>query len=322
MNIGEYGYLRNIEGGITDVPGILVGTAEDANRRTGCTVIICPKGAVPGVSVAGGNPGTMETDSIRPGTREELVQAILLTGGSRYGLAAASGVMRWLYEQRIAEVPLVPAAVIFDLVYAMGSNPPDAAMGYAACQDANKGFVKEGSVGAGAGATIGKFYGKPMKGGQGTAFIHIPGGPSVAALAIVNPLGDVWEHGHIVVGALRPDGEFVNQTKLMLEGVPSPLFSEMNTTIAVVVTTAQLTKAEAGRVATLAQDGMARAISPIHSQWDGDTVFCLATGTDTNYYKGDAAITVIGTAAAAVLERAVIRGALAAQSGVFSNCPG
>ncbi len=307
-------------GGLTDVPGILVGTAEDESGRTGCTVIICPKGAVPGVSVVGGNPGTMETDSIRPGTREELVQAVLLTGGSRYGLAAASGVMRWLYEQRISEVPLVPAAVIFDLLYAKGSNPPDAALGYAACQDANEGPVAEGNVGAGAGATIGKFYGEPMKGGQGTASIQIPGGPVVAALAIVNPLGDVWNHGHIVVGALRPDGEFVNQTRVMLEGVPSPLFSEMNTTIAVVATTAQLTKAEASRVATLAQDGMARAISPIHSQWDGDTIFCLATGSDTEYYKGDAAITVIGTAAAVVLEKAIIRGALAAQSRMVSNC--
>jgi L-aminopeptidase/D-esterase-like protein len=251
--------IRKNMGGLTDVPGILVGTAEDESGRTGCTVIICPKGAVPGVSVVGGNPGTLDTDSIRPGTKEDPVQAVLLTGGSRYGLAAASGVMRWLYEQRIAEVPHVPGAVIFDLVYAMGSNPPDATLGYAACRAANAGPVEEGNVGAGAGATIGKFYGEPMKGGQGTASIHIPGGPVVAALAIVNPLGDVWDHGQIVVGALRRDGKFVNQTKLMLEGVPSPLFNEMNTTIAVVATTAQLTKAEASRVATLAQDGMARA---------------------------------------------------------------
>lgn len=314
MKNEENNFMKNKRGGLTDIPGILVGAVEDESGRTGCTVIICPNGAVPGVSVVGGNPGTMETDSLRPGTKEDPVQAVLLTGGSRYGLAAASGVMRWLYENGIAEVPHVPAAVIFDLLYAKGSNPPDAALGYAACQVANTGTVKEGNVGAGAGATIGKFYGTPMKGGQGTASIHIPGGPVVAALAIVNPLGDVWQQGHIVVGALRPDGKFVNQTKLMLEGVPSPLFSEMNTTIAVVATTAQLTKAETNRVAALAQDGMARAISPIHSQWDGDTIFCLATGTDTDYYKGDAAITVIGTAAAVVLEKAIIRGALAAQS--------
>lgn len=314
--------LVNAIGGLTDVPGILVGTAEDESGRTGCTVVICPNGAVPGVSVVGGNPGTMETDSIRPGTKEDPVQAVLLTGGSRFGLASASGVMRWLYEKRIAEVPHVPAAVIFDLLYAMGSNPPDAALGYAACQAANNGPVKEGNYGAGAGATIGKFYGESMKGGQGSASIHIPGGPVVAALAIVNPLGDVWDHGRIVVGALCPDGKFVNQTKLMLEGVPSYLFSEMNTTIAVIATTAQLNKAEASRVAALAQDGMARAISPVHTQWDGDTVFCLATGADSNYYKGDAAITVIGTAAAVVLEEAIIRGALAAQTKITNGCTG
>lgn len=300
-------------GGLTDVPGILVGTAEDKSGRTGCTAIICPKGTIPGVSVVGGNPGTMETDAIRPGTREEPAQGVLLTGGSRYGLAAQSGVIRWLYEHKIADVPLVPAAVIFDLLYARGSNPPDAALGYAACQAANAGPVTEGNAGAGAGATVGKFYGRPMKGGQGTASIHIPGGPIVAALAIVNPLGDVWDLDRIVVGALRPDGRFVNQTKEMLKGVPSPVFTDGNTTIAVVATTAQLTKTEACRVATLAQDGMARAVSPIHTQWDGDTVFCLATGSDTSYYKGDAAITVVGTAAAVVLEKAIIRGALAAQ---------
>lgn len=304
-------------GGLTDVPGILVGNAEDKSGRTGCTVILCPNGAVPGVSVMGGNPGTQQTDILRPGTKETLIKAVLLTGGSNYGLAAASGVTRWLYEKGLDEVPFVPSAVIFDLLYAKGSTPPDADLGYAACQAANAGPIKEGNVGAGAGATVGKFYGSPMKGGLGTASIHIPGGPIVAALAIVNPLGDVWDHGRIVVGAQCPNGNFVNQTKAMLEGVPSPLFIDnMNTTIAVIATTAQLTKAEACRVAALAQDGMARAISPVHTQWDGDTVFCLALGTDTNYYTGDAAITVVGTAAAEVLEKAIIRGALAAQSGI------
>lgn len=304
----------HLSGGLTDVPGILVGRAEDYSGRTGCTVILCPNGAVPGVSVTGGNPGTQQTDSIRPGTREELVKAILLTGGSNFGLSAASGVTRWLYEQDPNEVPIVPAAVIFDLVFAKGANPPDATMGYAACKKASTQPVPEGNIGAGAGATIGKFYGIPMKGGQGTAAIHIPGGPIVAALAVVNPLGDVWDQGQIVVGALRPEGGFVNQTKAMLEGVPSPLFvPAVNTTIAVVATNARLTKAQAERVATLAHDGMARSISPIHTQWDGDTVFCLALGTDKSDLDGDAAITVVGTAAAVALEQAIIRGALAAQ---------
>jgi L-aminopeptidase/D-esterase-like protein len=304
-------------GGLTDVPGIFVGNAEDKSGKTGCTVILCPDGAIPGVAVTGGNPGTQQTDSIRPGTREDPIKAILLTGGSNFGLAAATGVTRWLFEQKSDEVPIVPAAVIFDLVYAEGSNPPDAALGYAACRAANAGPVPEGNVGAGAGATVGKFYGNPMKGGLGTASVHIPGGPTVAAIAIVNPLGDVWDKGRIVVGALRPDGSFVNQTKAMLDGIPSPLFSNtLNTTIAVIATTARLNKAEAERVATLAHDGMARAISPIHTQWDGDTVFCLATGKDKNEYDSDSMITIVGTAAAVVLEKAIIRGALAAQE----NC--
>lgn len=306
-------------GGLTDVPGILVGSVEDKSGRTGCTVILCPDGAVPGVSVVGGNPGTQQTDSIRPGTKEEPVKAVLLTGGSNFGLAAASGVTRWLFEHNVDEVPIVPTAVIFDLLFAKGSVPPDTNLGYAACEAANAGPVSEGNVGAGAGATVGKFYGSPMKGGLGTASLHIPGGPVVAALAVVNPLGDIWDNGRIVVGALRPNGTFVNQTRAMLNGVPSPLFTQtMNTTIAVVATTAQLTKAEASRVATLAQDGMARAISPVHTQWDGDTVFCLALGSDICYLKGDAAVTVVGTAAAAVLEKAIIRGALAAQSGIYT----
>lgn len=300
-------------GGLTDVPGILVGNAEDESGRTGCTVIICPKGAIPGVSVAGGNPGTQQTDSIRPGTKENPVKAILLTGGSNFGLAAASGVTNWLFEHKIDEVPLVPTAVIFDLTFAKGSLPPDATLGYAACQAANSGIIAEGNVGAGAGATIGKFYGTPMKGGLGTASIHIPGEPIVAAIAIVNPLGDVWNGGHIVAGALSPNGIFINQTRAMLEGIPSPLFVELNTTIVVIATTAKLTKAGASRVAALAQDGMARSISPAHTQWDGDTVFCLALGSDTNYMTEDAAITVVGTAAAVVLEKAIVRGALAAQ---------
>lgn len=309
----------NTMGGLTDVPGILVGNAEDKGGRTGCTVILCPGGAVPGVDASGGNPGTQQTDSIRPGTAEYPVYGVLLTGGSFFGLPAAGGVMRWIFEQGLDEVPLVPAAVIYDLPYAKGSNPPDAALAYAACQTANSGPVAEGNVGAGAGATAGKIYGRPMKSGLGTASLRIPGGPVVAALAVVNPVGDVWDRGRIVVGALRPDGTFVNQTQAMLDGVPSPLFYQtMNTTIAVVATTARLTKAEANRVAKLADDGMARAISPNHTQWDGDTVFCLALGSYTSNMSSDGLVTVVGTAAAVVLEKAIIRGALAAQPGTYA----
>ena len=309
-------YCRNTKaaarGGLTDVPGILVGHAEDKSGRTGCTVILCPEGAVPGVDVSGGSPGTQNTDIIRPGTSEYPVYGVLLTGGSFFGLPASGGVMRWLSEHHIDDVPLVPAAVIFDLPYAAGVGPPDAAMAYAACRSASAGPVAEGSIGAGAGATIGKIYGNPMKGGLGTASIQIPGGPVVAALAIVNALGDIWDQGHIVVGALNPNGTFVNQTRAMMENVPSPLYNR-STTIALVATNERLTKAEANRVARLADDGMARAISPNHTQWDGDTVFCLALGTHSSDMSRDAVVTQVGTAGALVLEKAIVRGALAAQ---------
>ncbi|MGQ3740325.1 P1 family peptidase [Bacillus sp. FDAARGOS_1420] len=311
--------VTELKGGLTDVPGISVGHAEDKCGRTGCTVILYPKGAVPGVDVRGGAPGTLQTDAIRPGTSTDVVQAVLLTGGSNFGLSAATGVMNWLAERdfgvqtEAGPLPTVPAAVINDLIYAKGSHRPDAALGYAASQAANTGRVAEGSVGAGAGATVGKIYGIPMKGGVGTASWKIPGGPIVAALAVVNAIGDIWDHNHIIAGALRPDDTFVNQTRALLEGVPPMSIQNRNTTIAVIATTARLTKVEAGRVATLAHDGMARAISPVHIQQDGDTVFCLATGTDTSGLTGDNAITLIGTTAAVVLEQAIIRGVKAAK---------
>lgn len=311
----------NFKGGLTDIPGILVGHAEDKSGRTGCTAILCPKGAVPGVDVRGGFPGTEQTDAIRPGTATEVVEAVLLTGGSNFGLAATAGVTNWLAERGFGAptgagpLPTVSSAVIFDLIFAKGARRPDAEMGYAASQAANTGPVAQGSVGAGAGATVGKIYGIPMKGGVGTASWKIPGGPVVAALAVVNALGDIWDHDRIIAGALRPDGTFVNQTRAILEGEPPPPSRNRNTTIAVVATTARLTKAEAGRVATLAHDGMARAISPVHTQGDGDTVFCLATGTDTSGLTGNNAVTAIGTTAAVVLEEAIIRGVKAANKG-------
>ncbi len=299
-------------GGLTDVPGILVGNAEYTNGLTGCTAILCPKGAVPGVYVGGGSPGTMNTDIIHPGESEYPVYGLLLTGGSFFGLPAAGGVMRWVTEQGLDQVPLVPAAVIFDLLYSNGTAPTEATA-YTACKAANSGPVVEGNVGAGTGATVGKIYGKPMKGGLGSASLRIPGGPTVAALAVVNALGDIWNNGCIVVGALNPDGTFVNQTRAMLDGVPSPLYSR-STTIAVVATTERLSKAEANRVARLADDGMARAISPNHTQWDGDTIFCLSLGTTSSNMTRDAVVTIVGTAAATVMEQAIIRGALAAQA--------
>jgi len=310
------------KGSITDVPGILVGHAEDQSGRTGCTVVLYPRGAVPGVDVRGGYPGTEQTDAIKPGTATDLVQGVLLTGGSNFGLAATAGVVNWLaghgYGTRteVGPLPTVPAAVIFDLYYAKGSRRPDARLGYKAAQAAKAGPVAQGSVGAGAGATVGKIYGTPMKGGVGTASWKIPGGPIVAAIVVVNALGDIWDEDHILAGALGPDGKFVNQTRAILKGIP-PTPSSIrsgSTTIAVIATTAKLDKAEAGRVATLAHDGMARAVSPVHIQGDGDTVFCMATGTDTSGLIGNAAVTAIGTVAAVVLEQAIVRGVKAARA--------
>ncbi|MGQ7889476.1 P1 family peptidase [Paenibacillus sp. WC2504] len=312
------------KGSITDVPGVLVGHAEDKTGRTGCTVILYPEGAVPGVDVRGGFPGTEQTDAIKPGTSTDLIQGVLLTGGSNFGLAATAGVVNWLAEHGygtptgVGPLPTVPAAVIFDLYYAKGSRRPDAQLGYKAAKAAKAGTVAQGSVGAGAGATVGKIYGTPMKGGVGTASWQIPGGPIVAAIVVVNALGDIWDHDHIIAGALKPNGKFVNQTRAILEGIPPMPSSIQNrsTTIAVIATTAKLDKAEAGRVATLAHDGMARAISPVHIQADGDTVFCIATGTDRSGLIGNAAVTAVGTVAAVVLEQAIVRGVMAAQAGI------
>lgn len=312
-------------GGLTDVPGILVGHAEDESGRTGCTVILCPNGAVPGVDVRGGSPGTQLTDAIRPGTDTEVVEAILLTGGSYFGLAATDGVMHWLAQRGIGimtdagPLPTVPAAVIYDIIYAKGARRPDAKMGYAACQVASSTPLAEGSVGAGAGATVGKIFGRPMKGGLGTASWTIPGGPVVAALAVVNAIGDIWNQGQIIAGAVGPDGTFVNQTRALLDGEVPQSIKIRNTTIAVVATTAQLTKAEASRVATLAHDGMARAISPVHIQGDGDTIYCLATGSDTSGLRGNVAVTAVGTVAAVVLEKAIIRGVQTAYQGYLQQ---
>ncbi|MFF2910235.1 P1 family peptidase [Paenibacillus sp. NPDC057934] len=310
------------KGSITDVPGVLVGHAEDKSGRTGCTVILYPEGAVPGVDVRGGYPGTEQTDAIKPGTSTDLIQGVLLTGGSNFGLAATAGVVNWLAEHgygtqtAVGPLPTVPAAVIFDLYYAKGSPRPDTRLGYMAAQTAKAGSVAMGSVGAGAGATVGKIYGTPMKGGVGTASWKISGGPVVAAIVVVNALGDIWDEDHIIAGALEPDGKFVNQTKAILEGIPPmpAAVRSRSTTIAVIATTAKLDKAEAGRVATLAHDGMARAISPVHIQEDGDTIFCIATGTDTSGLIGNAAVTAVGTVAAVVLEQAIVRGVKAAQA--------
>ena len=259
---------------ITRVPGIRVGHATDPVGLTGCTVVLCPPGTIGSGEVRGGAPGTRETDLLRPGMLVEEVHAVLLTGGSAFGLSAADGVMRFLEERGIgfdadvAKVPIVPAAVLFDLGVGDPSVRPIPSAGYAACHSASEDVV-EGSVGAGTGATVAKIRGlsHAMKGGVGTASVE-EDGLIVGALFAVNALGEIVDDdGNVLVGARGGDETDV-------EGDP-PVG---NTTIGVVATNACLSKERAHLLALAAHDGLARAIRPSHTIWDGDTVFTLATG--------------------------------------------
>ncbi len=274
---------------ITDVAGITVGHAADIQAATGCTVIVCGQGAVGGVDVRGSAPGTRETDLLRPMNVVERVHAVVLTGGSAFGLAAADGVMRFLEEQGIgfdvavAKVPIVPAAVIFDLMIGSPTVRPTAEMGYAAVRAASRGPVEEGSVGAGCGATVGKLLGmrSAMKGGVGTWAVSLPGGVIVGALVVVNAFGDVIDDrtGEVLAGARDPaTGHFLNTAHALIRGQRAPGFTA-NSTLGVVATNAALTKEQANKLAQLGHDGLARVISPVHTMIDGDTIFALSTGT-------------------------------------------
>jgi L-aminopeptidase/D-esterase-like protein len=306
---------------ITDVPGVLVGHAHDAEALTGVTAVLTPAGAVGGADVRGGAPGTRETDLLRPENAVQEVHAVALCGGSAMGLAAATGVVEWLRERGhgfdvgITRVPIVPAAVIFDLGIGSPERFPDAAMGYAACEAADR-FAEEGCVGAGMGATVGKLLGprSGMKSGVGGWSETLPDGTVVGALAVVNAFGDVWqEHGPILAGVRGRDGALADATALLRDPRLLPMFGGprgregQNTTIAVVATDARLTKAEANKLAQMAQDGLARTIRPVHTPFDGDTVFALATGTRPAPH-----LVVLGSVAADVLARAVERAVLAA----------
>lgn len=291
-------------------PNIAVGHATDEQNRTGCTVILCSDGAVGGVAVRGAAPGTRETDLLQPGNLVDHVHAVLLTGGSAFGLAAADGVMRWCYERGIglptgvANVPIVPAAVLFDLQ--VGNVAwPDADMGYAACKDAQTGLIRWGRVGAGTGATVGKILGQEhaSAGGIGMAQIKVGSGVTVAAIVAVNALGHVVDPAlnRIVAGPRLPDGTFADSVEIMLQGPPLSAAAGQNTTIGCVITNAALDKGGCCRVASMAHDGLARTIRPVHTQYDGDTLFALATGTAE---AGD--VTLIGVAAAEVVAQAVL----------------
>lgn len=306
-------------GYITDVPGIKVGQVTDKQGLTGCTVILSERGAVASVDVRGSAPATRETDLLRPGNLVRQAHAILLAGGSAYGLNAAAGVMAYLEEKGfgldvgVGKVPIVPAAALFDLNLGDPAVRPDREMGYEAARLAETGPVAEGSVGAGTGATVGKFFGvrQAMKGGVGTWSERLDSGVTVGALVAVNAFGDVIspETGQVLAGTRNPMARgLVRTSEMMKRGREMGDFISANTTLAVVATDAALTKEEAMKVAQMAHDGLARTISPVHTLYDGDAVFCLSTGDKRSN------VNIIGTVAAEVLALAVIRAVTLAES--------
>lgn len=305
-------------GSLTDVPGIRVGHHTLAERPTGCTVVPAPEGTVGGVDVRGGAPGTRETDLLDPVNTVEIVNAVVLAGGSAFGLDAASGVVRYLEEQGIGyavgpvvRVPIVTAAILFDLgVGGDWTVRPGPECGYQAATGATASAIESGSVGAGAGATVGKLagMGRAMKGGVGSASLTLPSGLVVAALVAVNAVGDVIDPatGQVVAGVRSEDGTTLADARVLLRaGSPQGGSAGQNTTIGVVATNARLTKAEATRVALMAQDGYARAIYPVHTPGDGDITFSLATGTlaeDGRVTTGQVGALAAEVVAAAILD--------------------
>ena len=307
------------EGFVTDIDGIRVGHFTESRRPTGCTVILYEPGAVTGVDVRGSAPGTRETDLLKPTNLVDKVNAILLSGGSAFGLEAATGVMRYLEEQNAGfatpagKVPIVPAAILYDLNVGDAKIRPNADAGYKACVNAKSGPVEEGSVGAGAGATVGKIGGgRPMKGGIGTSSIRLANGLVVGAIVAVNCVGDVIDPktGKIVAGARTPDGKsFVNIMDAYRAGQAgaTPL---QNTTIGVVATKARFDKTQMTKIAEMAHDGMARAINPTHTPSDGDTLFAMSTGSS----NATPNLTAIGALAAEAVSEAILRAVIKAKS--------
>lgn len=299
--------------GITDVRGIRVGHWSDPARGTGCTVVLMPRqGAIAGVDIRGSAPGTRETDLLRPGRLVERIHAIVLCGGSAFGLAAVDGVMQFLRERRVGldvgvtRVPIVPAAVINDLRVGDPKAYPHGEAGMWACLNAQTlGRTPEGRVGAGTGATVGKMLGEQYRapGGIGTAAMRIHGGAVIGALAVVNPLGDVVDdRGEVLAGARGSDGRHINVVRTVLEGgLPEPPIAGANTTLVVLATDALLTNAQAQKISELGHDGMALAIRPVHTLFDGDTVFTASVG------EVEADFTTLGMAATEVVRRAIQR---------------
>jgi L-aminopeptidase/D-esterase-like protein len=303
-------------GSITDVAGIEVGHHTLAERPTGCTVILARAGAVGGVDVRGGAPGTREIALLDPvnSIQSMAVHAVVLSGGSAFALDVSSGVMRWLeerdigYETRVAKVPIVTQAILFDLAVGDPSVRPGPECGYAAADVASTDPPAEGSIGAGAGATIGKLAGmsRAMKGGIGNASIELPGGVVVGAIVAVNSVGDVVDPatGKVVAGIRTADGTKLADSRELLRARSGVSVGPAdNTTIGVVATNARLTKAEVTKLAQMAQDGVARAVYPAHTPRDGDTIFALATGD----VEGEPDLIVLGAVGADVVAEAILR---------------
>lgn len=350
---------------ITDVTGIKVGHFTDKRRPTGCTVILAEEGVIAGVEVRGAAPGTRETDLLDPLNTVEKIQAVVLSGGSAFGLDAASGVMRYLEERNIGfatnaqRVPIVPAAILYDLEIGDSKIRPDAEAGYKACKAASSRRPEEGNVGAGAGATIGKLFGlkRAMKGGVGTASVSfsfsqvsssqlldnqltnsssgnnrrsnsstrrnsaennsVPARIIVGAIVVVNAVGDIFDPqtGKLLAGARTANGKNLAHTMAsVMQGEPLPqLFGGTATTLGIVATDARLDKVQATRVAQMAHDGLARTINPVHTAYDGDTIFALSTGRTEFGGNTSACVSLIGALAAEAISQAILRAIKAAK---------
>jgi len=305
---------------IADIKGISVGHASDFEGLTGVTVILTPSGMTGGISISGFATSSRQIDALSPSHIVPKVHGICITGGSAYGLDAASGVMDYLEERNsgfdvgVARIPIVPTAAIFDLKVGSAKKRPDKNMGYLACRQANQGEISEGSIGVGTGATVGKFYGteQAMKGGLGIAANELSNGLIVGALVAVNAFGDIRDpiSGKILAGArkAKKSMEFADTSELMRKGVQRPISAFQNTTIGVILTNAKLTKQTASAVAKIASNGLTKAISPVNTIYDGDIIFALASGEiEVDYYT-------VGLMAEEVLIDAIVRGVTTAKA--------
>lgn len=294
---------------ILDVPGLKVGQVEDKEGLTGCSVVICEEGAVCGVDVRGAAPGTRETDLLDPINMIQKVHAVVLSGGSAFGLEATCGVSKYLEEKGIgfdvgvAKVPIVVGAVLFDLAVGDAKCRPNIEMGYRACIEANSTELKQGNYGAGCGATVGKIRGSKYctKGGIGSYSIKLDNGLVVAALVAVNAFGDVYENGKVIAGTLNDSKDgYLNTYELMKKGANKGGFNIDNTTIGIIATNAKLNKAQCKKISQMAHNGYAKAIFPIHTPHDGDTIFTMSTGD----IESD--VTLLGSIATEVMEKSII----------------